>query len=65
MVPIMTTLEQDEEHTIKTSIGSQTMPLAEVVHLMEARTPSDGSVEGTEEVGVEEEAPVANSLILP
>jgi hypothetical protein len=61
----MTTLELDEECTIKTSIGSRTMLPAEVAHLMEARTPSDGSVEGTEEVGVEEEVPVANSLILP
>jgi hypothetical protein len=61
----MTTLELDEECTIKTSIGSRTMLPAEVAHLMEAQTPSDGSVEGTEEVGVEEEVPVANSLILP
>lgn len=61
----MTALEQDEERTIKTSNGLRTMPPAEVAHLMEVQTPSDGSVEGTEEVGVEDEAPVANFLTLP
>lgn len=65
MVLSMTTLEQVEGRTIKTSNGSRTMPPAEVAHLMEARTASDGSVEGTEEAGVEEEAPEANFLTLP
>lgn len=62
---MLTMTALDEERTIKTSNGSRTMPPAEVAHLMEAQTPSDGSVEGTEEVGAEEEGPVANFLILP
>lgn len=64
MVLTMTVLERDEERTIKTNNGLRTVPPAEVAHLMEAQTLSDGSVEGIEEAEVEEEAHVANFLIL-
>lgn len=61
----MTTPEQDEEHIINTSNGSRTVLPTEIAHLMEAQIPNGGSVEGIEEVGVEEEAPVANFPMLP
>jgi len=61
----MIALAQDEEHTTRTSTGSRTVPPAEVALLMQAQTPSDGSVGDTEEAGVEEEAHAASFRTLP